>query len=98
MHSPPIFLHRRDVSSPSLTPPSETLCVTYVPTARRFFAKYITRREEGATLAEQGLLHRGGGTRTDTGARPFGRPATSAAALRPFSGAKGDRGRAPHGA
>jgi pilus assembly protein Flp/PilA len=29
---------------------------TYLLAAKKFFAKYITRKEEGATLAEYGLL------------------------------------------
>jgi pilus assembly protein Flp/PilA len=28
----------------------------YLTTAKKFIAKYITRKEEGATLAEYGLL------------------------------------------
>ena len=28
----------------------------YLTTARKFFVKFVTRKEEGATLAEYGLL------------------------------------------
>ena len=28
----------------------------YITAARKFFSKYVTRKEEGATLAEYGLL------------------------------------------
>ena len=40
----------------TLDPPEETAAVTHLTAARKFFAKFVTRQEEGATLAEYGLL------------------------------------------
>src|SRR5207302_404168 len=40
----------------TLDPPEETAAVTHLTAARKFFAKLVTRQEEGATLAEYGLL------------------------------------------
>jgi pilus assembly protein Flp/PilA len=34
----------------------ETVVVKYLTAARKFFRKFVTRQEEGATLAEYGLL------------------------------------------
>jgi pilus assembly protein Flp/PilA len=40
----------------TLCPTKETGLVTYLTASRKFIRKFITRQEEGATLAEYGLL------------------------------------------